>query len=251
MTSATSAPLGDPVAEGVRIAAAAAEHSLPLRVAGGVAVAMRCSSASRPPLKRRYADVDLATVESARDATTELIVSLGYEPDREFNTLHGHRRLFFWEATNDRQLDVFVDEANLCHTIDLRHRLDIASSTLSLADLLVMKLQVVETNEKDLIDICALVADHELTEDESGINHVYITQLAARDWGLWKTLSTVAERASQFARGLGGLDASDQVVARLGFLRGRLEAVPKSRAWKLRAKVGERKRWYALPEEVR
>jgi hypothetical protein len=30
----------------------------------------------------------------------------------------------------------------------------------------------------------------------------------------------------------------------------RIEEAPKSRAWKLRAKIGERKRWYDLPEEV-
>jgi hypothetical protein len=30
----------------------------------------------------------------------------------------------------------------------------------------------------------------------------------------------------------------------------RIEREPKSRAWKLRAKIGERKRWYDVPEEV-
>ena len=30
-----------------------------------------------------------------------------------------------------------------------------------------------------------------------------------------------------------------------------LEDVPKSRGWKFRARVGESKRWYELPEEVR
>jgi hypothetical protein len=251
MTTARSAPLADPVAEGGRIAAAAAEQSLPLRVAGGVAVAMRCLSARRPPLQRTYADVDVVTLGSARDATTKLISGLGYEPDREFNALHGNRRLLFWEPTNGRQLDVFIDEANLCHTLDFRRRLQIAGATLTLADLLVMKLQVVETNEKDLVDICALIADHDLTDDESGINQVYIGDLAAHDWGLWKTISTVAERASQFARALDGLDARERVLERLERLRVGLDAAPKSRAWKLRAKVGERKRWYVLPEEVR
>src|SRR5436190_8344015 len=150
MTARTGAPLGDPVAEGARVAAVAAETGVPLRVAGGVAIAMRCPSTRTLPLKLVYADVGLATVGSVRDAVVDLIVSLGYAPDREFNTLHGHRRLFFWDGHNDRQIDVFVDEANLCHTIDLRNRLEVAPLTLSLADLLVMKLQVVETNDKDL-----------------------------------------------------------------------------------------------------
>jgi hypothetical protein len=33
-------------------------------------------------------------------------------------------------------------------------------------------------------------------------------------------------------------------------LRERMEQAPKSRAWKLRAKIGRRKRWYETPEEV-
>ena len=42
----------------------------------------------------------------------------------------------------------------------------------------------------------------------------------------------------------------DRVVTRFDELLGRIEEEPKSRGWKLRAKVGERKRWYELPEEV-
>src|SRR5258708_2369209 len=140
MTPAAGAPLGEPVAEGTRIATVAAEQGVPLRVAGGVAVAMLCPSAATPPLRRSYGDVDLVTVAAARDSVVELMDGLGYQADREFNTLHGHRRLFFWDPGNERQVDVFVDEADLCHTIDFRKRLGAVPLTLSLADLLVMKL---------------------------------------------------------------------------------------------------------------
>jgi hypothetical protein len=40
------------------------------------------------------------------------------------------------------------------------------------------------------------------------------------------------------------------VEERLDALLERIEAEPKTRGWKLRAKVGDRKRWYELPEEV-
>ena len=109
--------------------------------------------------------------------------ALGYVGDREFNMLHGHRRLFFWDEANQRQVDVFVDEANLCHRIDLRRRIELAPLTLSLADLTVLKLQVVETNEKDYLDICAIFADHDLTADESGVNGAYIAELSAARLG--------------------------------------------------------------------
>ncbi len=243
-------PLPDPVAEGTRIAQAAAELGLPLRALGGVAVAILCPSGRRPPLKRDYADIDFATTGAAKEAVVKLVESLGYAGDREFNMLHGHRRLFFWDESNRRQVDVFVDEANLCHRIDLKRRLDVRPLTVSLADLTVLKLQIVETNEKDYLDICAIFADHQLTDDESGINGAYIARISGADWGLWRTLGMVIERSERFALELPGFESAEVVAERLRALRAKLDSVPKTRRWKLRARVGEKKRWYEIPEEV-
>jgi hypothetical protein len=243
-------PLADPVAEGTRIAAAAAGRGVPLRLLGGVAVAVLCPSARQPPLRRQYGDIDLATIGSAGKDVIGLMESLGYVPDREFNTLHGQRRLLFWDELNQRQVDAFVDEANLCHRIDLCSRLEIVPLTLPLADLTVLKLQVVETNEKDYLDVCAIFADHDLSEDESGINAKHVTRLAAADWGLWRTLGMVAERSAHFALELPDFAPAERVAERLGRLRAELDTVPKTRGWKLRSRIGDRKRWYELPEEA-
>jgi hypothetical protein len=245
-----SEPFSDPVAEGTRIAEHAAARGLPLRVLGGVAVGMTCPSSQRPPLKREYADIDLATAGSARDDVIQLMEALGYAADREFNTLHGHRRLYLWDESNRRQVDVFVDEANLCHRLDLKSRLETAPLTLSLADLTVLKLQVMETNDKDFLDVCAIFADHDLSEDEAGVNVDYIARLTAADWGLWRTIGIVAERSERFASELSGFEAGEVVAGRLRRLRTRLDTVPKSRGWKLRARIGDRRRWYELPEEA-
>lgn len=226
------------------------ERGLPLRLLGGVAIATLCPSSRQPPLRREYADIDLATTGTARDRVIELMESLGYRGDREFNMLHGNRRLYFGDETNGRHVDVFVNEANLCHRVNLKNRLEIAPLTLSLADLTVLKLQVVETNEKDYLDLCAIFADHDLSEDESGVNSTYITGLAASDWGLWRTLGMVAERSERFALELPDFEAGDRVAGRLRRLRQELDTVPKSRSWKLRARIGDRKRWYELPEEM-
>lgn len=250
MTAGAFEPLEDPVAEGRRIAEAAAERSLPLQVIGGVAVAMLCPSSRRPPLKREYGDIDFATTGGAKDGVVGLMKALGYSPDREFNLLHGHRRLYFWDEANRRQVDMFVDEANLCHRIDLKRRIEIVPLTASLADLAVLKLQVVETNEKDYLDICAIFADHDLSVDESGINSAYIANLTASNWGLWRTLGIVAERSERFALDLVDFPSKMIVAERLQRLRTELDTVPKTRVWKIRARVGDRKRWYELPEEV-
>ncbi|MGN6588576.1 MAG: hypothetical protein ACTHKT_14075 [Solirubrobacterales bacterium] len=229
---------------------AAAQEDLPLRLLGGVAVAILCPSSRRPPLARTYGDIDLATTGAAKDKVAQLMESLGYRGDREFNMLHGHRRLTFWDEHNKRQVDTFVDEANLCHRINLRARLKVVPLTLSLADLAILKLQVVETNEKDYLDICAIFADHDLTEDESGVNVTYLADLAASDWGLWRTLNMVAERSERFALGLSGFEVGQLVADRLRRLRKELDCAPKTRGWKLRSRIGDRKRWYELPEEV-
>lgn len=250
MTEGDIQPLRDPVAEGRRIAEAAAERGLPLRVIGGVAVALLCPSSQRPPLKREYGDIDLTTTGAAKDGVVELMSALGYTGDREFNMLHGHRRLYFWDEGNQRQVDVFVDEAHLCHRIDLKRRIEAVPLTVSLADLTVLKLQVVETNEKDYLDICAIFADHDLSDDDSGVNSTHIGRLIAADWGLWRTLGMVAERSEQFALALPDFPEGEVVAERLRRLRVELDTVPKTRVWKLRARVGDRKRWYELPEEV-
>jgi hypothetical protein len=243
-------PLADPVAEGRWIAEAAAERGVLLRVLGGVAIALTCPSARRLPLAREYADIDLTSVGGAKEDVVHLLESLGYTGDKEFNILHGHRRLYFWDSHNQRQVDVFIDEANLCHRIDLKRRIDKVPLTLSLADLMVLKLQVVETNDKDYLDVCAIFADHPLTADDSGVNSAYIAKLAASDWGLWRTLGMVAERAERFALELPGFEAAELVAERLHHLREELDNVPKTRGWKLRSRIGDRKRWYELPEEV-
>ena len=70
----------------------------------------------------------------------------------------------------------------------------------------------------------------------------------AGDWGLWRTITRNLESVGGH---LGSYDVDrDLVSTRLAGLQERIEAAPKSRSWKLRDKVGERKRWYELPEEV-
>jgi hypothetical protein len=45
--------------------------------------------------------------------------------------------------------------------------------------------------------------------------------------------------------------ATHDVAAQVNALRQAIEDAPKSTAWKLRSRVGERIRWYETPEEVK
>jgi hypothetical protein len=234
------------VAEASRLAEAAAAADVRLRLLGGVAIAIRCPSAARPPLARRYGDIDVATRGGDRRKLGRFLAAEGYRSLDQLNAVHGKNRLFYYDTQRSRRLDVFLDQFEMCHQLDLRKRIDLPGLTLPLADLLLTKLQVVQTTEKDLGDIAAVLLDHELTTDEEGVNVAYLGALAGADWGLWKTVTLVTERARRFAGEESGLAPA---AVRAEQLLEALDRAPKSAKWTLRARVGERVRWYKLPEE--
>lgn len=246
-------PHPDLLVEATRIAGAAHESGTNICIAGGVGIALCSPSARIAPLAREYADIDIVGRSKQRTAITAVFEQLGYEADKSFNLLQGATRLLFWDTTNRRQVDVFLDRLEMCHRIELADRLELGHEALPLADLLLLKLQVVETNRKDLVDAAALLADHPFTDDESGINLPYLTRLASSDWGLWKTTTMIAERVREFVQTLEGLPEEGRrtVHDRVAEYTDAVGLAEKSRAWRLRARVGERKRWYQLPEEVR
>lgn len=246
-------PLADLLDEGARVADGARRLGAPVCITGGVGVAMRCPSARRPPLARDYADLDVVARARQRREVGTALEELGYAADGSFNLLQGDTRLLFWDTGNERQVDVILDRLEMCHTIELSDRLDAADGqTLPLADLLLCKLQIMETNRKDLVDAAALLLDHPFTTDETGINIAYLSKLTSSDWGLWRTTTIVAQRVGEFAETLDGLgdDQREAIQGRVREYTDALDASDKSRAWRLRARIGERKRWYALPEEV-
>ena len=124
--------------------------------------------------------------------------------------------------------------------------------TLPLAELLLTKLQIVKLNRKDLLDAYALLLTHEVADhDEDAINAVRIGELAARDWGLHHTIELTLERLRQ---GLADVDL-DQVEralveARIDAIEVAMAATPKTSRWRIRARVGDRVRWYDDPDEV-
>jgi hypothetical protein len=240
-----------PVSEGERLLEAAAGAKVELRLTGGVAIAKICPSARHPHLRRTYSDIDLVGRSRSGGAIESFFDQVGYRADEEFNNLHGGHRLFFTDPDRNREADVFLDEVRACHRLDLRHRLDVWPSTLPPADLLLSKLQVVETNEKDFQDIFAILLDHELTEDESGICVPYLVEICSTDWGWWRTVTMVAARSSDRAAQI-LIDQTERetVQTRLTQILSALESSKKSRKWKMRARIGDRVAWHEDPEEV-
>ncbi|MCW3066150.1 MAG: hypothetical protein JWN32_3322 [Solirubrobacterales bacterium] len=250
MNADVSAPLADIVAEARRVLAAAVERDLPLRLIGGLAIAL--TTPEHRLLPREYKDIDFVTRRGKSPDVGELLATLGYVGNERFNLLNGQRRLLFLDTGNGRQVDVFVGSFQMCHQLPVQERLLVAPDTLPLADLLLTKLQIFTLNEKDQRDALTLLFHHPLGDgDDRETNAAWVAELCARDWGLWRTCTMNLERIRS---GIGRYELTPEqeavIVGRIDELRRRIDAAPKSAKWKLRARVGERVRWYDEPEEV-
>ncbi len=250
--------LADPVAEAQRVLEEARRRHVVLRAVGGVGIRLRAPSVARLLPPRDYHDIDVAGRGGTALTITELYRDLGYESSRRFNTMNGQERLLYWDPVNGRRVDVFLDMLRMCHALSFRDRLEVDAETLPLADLALMKLQIVQLTERDGQDLCALLADHDLVEaGDNGISLRRILGICASDWGWWRTVTGNLDRLVTEWRdeAISGPQVQagilERAVERATRLRARLDETPKSTRWKMRAAVGERRTWYELPEEIR
>jgi len=246
-----SLPETDMRAEAIRLVGAAAGTGLSIRLVGGVAVALRCPIYSAlPGLARSYQDIDLVGLRKESGALRALMEDLEYVPDRRFNAVHGATRLVFMDEKTGLQVDVFLDVFKMCHKLNLIDRLAIDSWSLPLADLILTKFQIVHMNTKDIQDSYALLLEHTVGDDESGINARYMACLCASDWGWYTTtMDRITALSSDVPIFVQDPELQSLVRARLAKIQDALEHEPKSGRWRLRSKLGRRVRWYELPEE--
>jgi hypothetical protein len=239
------------VEEGQRLLEVARGDGATMALLGGVAVRLH-APAVPVPLDREYKDLDFAVPKGRGGDAAKLLRAQGYEPEVVFNAMNGKERMIFNDLEHGRQVDVFVGSFRMCHQIPFGNRLRAGEPTIPLAELLLTKLQIVELNEKDVRDTVLLFHGHDVADhDDDAVNGERVAELCASDWGLWRTITANLTRSSEL---LGDYALEDhersRVSGRLATVLQRIEDAPKSRAWKLRAKIGERKRWYDLPEEV-
>lgn len=239
--------------EALRIAKEGDAQGILLRLLGGLAVRMHSPSATHRALSRSYPDLDFATPVRRSQMVESLLTGLGYEPNKTFNLLNGDRRLLFYDGGHGRQIDVFVGQFEMCHRLPITERLSLDPLTLPLAELLLTKLQIVQMNEKDIRDICALMIDHPLRDsDAETINLPRVVEICDEDWGLWKTVTLSLKKVQDFLDAY-PLEPNDRetLEQRLGQLQRALDESPKPLKWKMRARIGDKVKWYDLPEEVR
>ena len=246
----------DPLPRATELVERAGDAGVCLRIIGGLAVRALCPPA--PPRSVDGQDLDLGSRSSVARQVGDFLAGEGFEGDSQFNAIHGGRQLRFGGGEPALHVDVMLDRLVMAHELDFGERLERLPHTIDATDLLLSKLQIVELNAKDLHDLASLLACLPVSDgDEPGtIGLDRFGDVVRGDWGWWRTATGNLER-------LAAGDAGPQVdlaawasecpfdpAEQAQRLREFADEVPKTRRWKLRAKVGERKRWYELPEEV-
>jgi hypothetical protein len=241
------------------IVLAGARARVPIRAIGGVAVWDRLSFSVRATLGRVRSvprDLDLLAAGNSEKAIKTIFAELpSYAPDERLNAWHGNHRQRYFKMHDDGEVafevDVFIGKPPLCHDIDFSDRLDLDGFTMAPTDLLLQKLQVHDADQKDLLDATCLLADYppEDGQNERSVDVSRITELTSHDWGFWYTATSNLEKALTVTE-IFDDPLRSSAAANIRLLATRIEGAPKSRRWKMRARVGTRIQWYEDVEEL-
>ncbi len=230
--------------EAKRLTKKISDRSLKVKLLGGLAVWMSCPSAELPGLARNYGDLDFISPKKEARTFGEILVSSGYVEDKRFNAIHGATRLIFLDEVNDRPIDVLIDDFKMCHSIELKNRINQENAWITPEDLLLTKLQIVSINEKDFLDIVALLLDQEFDLE-------YLSKILGNDWGFEKTVLQNLIKSSKYLESI-ELQSQLRESAKNNCqkLISQIENSKKSLNYKLRAKIGDKLPWYDEPEEL-
>ncbi|HET6476286.1 MAG TPA: hypothetical protein VFH93_09465 [Thermoleophilia bacterium] len=238
--------------EGKRITEAAQKQGIIMRVMGPLALHYYFPDqvdlyAKLERLGDRYfTDIDYAVYGKGRKGMAKLMESLGYENDLQTMAMTGQTRQIYFGGKVP-MIDIFFDKLDYCHEIDYAGRLELDPWSVSLADILLQKLQIWEINDKDLKDIEYLFTVADFGEDDTRkVNVGYISRRFADDWGFWYTATTNLDRVKDHVDGVDALspDQKAKIKQVADDVRARIDQEPKTRKWEKRAKKGTKKIWY-------
>lgn len=221
------------------------------RLLGGMAIYLSSPCAHSTPFLREIQDLDFVVDKKNGYTFSKLMEKIGFKGDHEFNSIHGESRLLFTSKLTD--IDVFVGAFQQCHTIALDKYFKNTKTYIPLFCLLLTKLQVVEINRKDILDILALLHDHELGNGGDPEQQIQIDQfleIIGNDWGWYTTVTDNIEKIQKLLPSFNFYQQTENVLEnKLKLLLTEAQNCRKSIKWKLRAKLGRKIPWYDLPEE--
>jgi hypothetical protein len=238
-----------------RILKASDDAGIIMRVIGSLAFQIHCQKYGylQAAMGRAYTDIDFAAYQRQTKEIRAMMAGLGYHENREVFIVSEGARAIFERPEVGLHIDVFYEKLDFSHVISWKNRLEIDHPSIPLAEMLLEKMQIVQINEKDIIDTIMLLLEHPLGEqDNETINIKRVAELCSNDWGLWRTSSMNLEKVRQLAQGYEQLTGEDKEMldSKVKAALKRIDQEPKSLAWRLRARVGDRVKWYKEVDEV-
>jgi hypothetical protein len=245
--------------ESLHLIEEANNRGVPLRLTGGAATEYHNHSkklGQLEPEKNGLKDVDMVTYKSNRVEISKIFSDEGYIADRYIMAYFGEERFVFHHPTNKYLIDIFFENLNFNHPISLRPkgaqpRIELDYPTLTIADLLLSKLQIHQPTQKDLRDLQILILEHSLTDTEKSesINTSRITSVLADDWGFYHDAKTSLLKiiTNTAATEIKTIKELEEKVAQI---TSKIDSAPKSVKWQKRERQGTKKQWWNDVEEL-
>ncbi len=234
----------------------ASAHDAVLRGIGAVAIRSHSLSFADkcPEIRRPFTDLDFMTYSKHEKRVMGALKECGYHQDNARAYIRGVTGRSMLENTEKKiVVDLFFDRLSYNHKIELNGRLEADPLTIPLADLFLEKTQIVQINEKDVKDTILMLGEHPLGKsDTETLNTDRICDILSNDWGFYYTVVNNLGKVADYANQLNGLNDGDktEILSKIEQLRNLIENSPKSFSWKMRARVGPKKKWYADVEEL-
>jgi len=260
------------IQEAEKIADQAKGKGIPLRILGGLGIAMRCRDCRDFAVKlgrvgtgvvqgQEYSDIDFVSYGKHREGVKSFFGEMGYAKRRTTLSSAASERQIYYHPKGWFYVDVFFDKLLVAnHPIDFKGRLELDYPTVTVTDFLLEKIQIWEAfSAKDLKDCLLLLKAHDVKEKEAreGIDASYIAKLFSDDWGFWYTATSNLQKIRKFISELDkfGSEAGinpqhilkkdrEEIAGKIEVLLKAIDQAPKSFRWKMRAKVGTKKKWY-------
>ncbi len=251
----------------------AKENGVILRILGALAVYIHTEDEEIRKLfytlerlgedKPLFTDLDLVAYSKQQPLVKKFFENtLKFKPNLYVNTLFAFKRNIFEHPEGLFSVDIFYDRLEFSHNVEFgntpnRGRLEIDFPTITLADIVLEKLQIHKINKKDLIDLIVLFLCHNIDtkQDKQIIDASYIAKILSDDWGFYydamNNLKKVEEIALEFkSSGKLSQEQIDTLNGRIKKLKEVIENTPKTRNFINREKKGTSIPWYRDVEEV-
>lgn len=231
----------------------AEKENMTIRLLGGLALYVLTPSChSNVKLSRKYKDIDFVTKRNNISKLTRLLDKHDFKPERRFNALHGETRLLYFDSEDKSiQVDIFVDEFNQCHKLDILKDADEMTYTITPTQLFLTKLQIVDLNEKDVKDLVLMLLAWDFNNYKLGFDKEYLSYIYSIDWGLYTTSMDTLRKVERLINQY--IDGDDLLRVKNMIDEIKILMIDTRKTWrfKLRDKIGRKISWYDIPEEVK